>query len=1148
MPHRWSPSGVRRLRRLPTAVRRRVRRGRHRLPGSRPPLLSLVLVDGPDGTWSATSVTQLLSGAADVEVLHVDTGVRYEHPAGRFPAGDPRMRLLRAPGARPGGARNLAVAAARGDFLAFPDPRGVVLDGAWTALVEQLVHSGSDFVTAGVLHGSSAATARPVPPALHAHDLPCVRLDDRPELVADATLANKVFRTSFWRRHELTSDPVAGTDDPAVAVAAYLTARSVDVLARPVQLRPTRLAGIDVSSLPPFVDSLTRSTHLLAGASPRVRDAWWQHLLDRALPDCLEAWLRATSPADGRWAPALDRLLATVPEQTWSQVPFRGRARSWALLHARRELGEALYLWMQREPAGLQTVIEDGRTSFAPPFGYDEQDLPAPLRRVHPVDVRPIARLHAWYWRGDRLVLRGSAQLLPFPDVEPHELRVALTLAGDRFELPVRRYAEPALELESRRSHADVEASGFEVEIDARAVVDRLPPGVHAVGLALTHRQEDFEVRSGITEAPPVFSGDWPGHRVVGGRLVRPSTRVPGGFGVEVRDSWARLVEVRASAVPGQVELVLQTGGSEPAEHVLVGDEEVSARRVDGRRLEVTLDRRDMGRLTVRRSSGAREDVLWALADTGATVEDWHAQADAGGLARVGSAPSVQVTSVEESPAGLLVSGANARPGSRLCLSGPRATGATSLPLPQGGFSVEVPTSWDPWGRGPTGLPADRYRLTCDVRPPAAKGQSAPPLVCAGSALAGSLPQHLARTQTLSATPDLGLSIEVHALPREERAVPNQATLRRDVYPSLRTGARRAAVLFESFRGASAGDSPAALAAELRRRDLGLDLAWTVGDASVEPPPGTRPVLRQSEEWFALLAEAAYLVNNNNFPHFFTKAGGQVYLQTWHGTPLKRIAGDIRDQGSFPLTYLRTMEAEARAWDHLVSPSPYCTEIFRRAFGYAGPVLEVGHPRNDALVGAEATDRGTAVRAQLGLAVSDQVVLYAPTWRDGEGGAGERRLLLDPGLLTRELPEVVLLVRGHANTAAAERLRQATGGRVRDVTLHPDINDLFLASDALVTDYSSVMFDYAVLDRPMLFLVPDLEDYRDRARGFYFDFEREAPGPLHTDTRALVEDLGAGDAGASYAQARAAFRHRFAPMDDGHAAARVVDALFPGTT
>jgi CDP-glycerol glycerophosphotransferase len=136
-------------------------------------------------------------------------------------------------------------------------------------------------------------------------------------------------------------------------------------------------------------------------------------------------------------------------------------------------------------------------------------------------------------------------------------------------------------------------------------------------------------------------------------------------------------------------------------------------------------------------------------------------------------------------------------------------------------------------------------------------------------------------------------------------------------------------------------------------------------------------------------------------------------------------------------------------------------------------------------------------------------------------------------------PDVTVLVRGHANTSARAAV---TGERVLDVTGYPDIAELYVASDLLVTDYSSVLFDYALTDRPMLFLVPDLDEYRDRLRGFYVDLEEIAAGPLLRSTAEVLQHLD--DDPATYADRRRDLRERFSPHDDGHAADRLVERVF----
>ena len=191
-------------------------------------------------------------------------------------------------------------------------------------------------------------------------------------------------------------------------------------------------------------------------------------------------------------------------------------------------------------------------------------------------------------------------------------------------------------------------------------------------------------------------------------------------------------------------------------------------------------------------------------------------------------------------------------------------------------------------------------------------------------------------------------------------------------------------------------------------------------------------MVRYTEEWFELLARAEYVVNNANFPFFFRKAQQQVYVQTWHGTPLKRIANDIADKRYFSMTYQRTMQREARLWDHLVSPSPYCSEILPRAFDYTGKVMESGYPRNDTLLSEDRdSSRAQAVRRRLGIREDHRVLLYAPTWRDSARAAGghSKVLHLEPAELVAALPDTVVLVRGHANTAAARSVAAARGQR-----------------------------------------------------------------------------------------------------------------------
>ena len=372
----------------------------------------------------------------------------------------------------------------------------------------------------------------------------------------------------------------------------------------------------------------------------------------------------------------------------------------------------------------------------------------------------------------------------------------------------------------------------------------------------------------------------------------------------------------------------------------------------------------------------------------------------------------------------------------------------------------------------------------------------------------------------------------------EERSAFDQQRLLSSVYAAPPAASSdRPTVLLETFRGRSVGDNPGAIGAELLARDLGLDLAWVVDDPSVNVPAGTRAVQRRTEEWYAALAGARAYVGNAGAPYWFEKKPGQLHVQTWHGTPLKRI-GEDRGPGDFSTwRHRRRIAAQAAGWDALISPSPFCSGIFPSAFRYDGDLLEVGYPRNDVLLtGGDVRDR---VRSALGLGDDVRAVLYAPTWREYVGVRDAKPLYLDAERLTARLPGSVVLVRGHYNsTTQADVFRDHP--RILDVTRYPDIADLFLAADVLVTDYSSVMFDFALTDKPMVLLTPDLEQYRDVERGFYFDFESRAPGPVVTTTDEVVAVLDGPD---RHQRARATFRDEFCPWDDGGAARRTADWL-----
>ncbi len=353
------------------------------------------------------------------------------------------------------------------------------------------------------------------------------------------------------------------------------------------------------------------------------------------------------------------------------------------------------------------------------------------------------------------------------------------------------------------------------------------------------------------------------------------------------------------------------------------------------------------------------------------------------------------------------------------------------------------------------------------------------------------------------------------------------------------------AVFFQVDVGFGSADSAAAIAEELRRRESSLTMYWGVEDLSVAVPAGAVPVVKLSEDWFAKLNASRYIVNNYGGAWGLTKDPGQRYLQTWHGTPLKFIGVSEARQNSAAPARLQKIAAEAAQWDAAVSPSPYFTRILASELLFAGTVLEVGYPRNDRLAKASGAERD-ALRAALGIGPATKALLYAPTYREGRRQGWKAPLYtgLDLRFLLDQLgPDWCVLLRGH-NFNARDDLTDRSCDQVVDVTRHRDVNDLYIASDLLVTDYSSVMFDYAVSGKPMAFFVPDLEHYA-AVRGMYLDLREIAPGPLCRDVSSLAEQVrDPVELARAHADRYADFRRQFSPWDDGNASARVVDAFF----
>ncbi|WP_426569387.1 bifunctional glycosyltransferase/CDP-glycerol:glycerophosphate glycerophosphotransferase [Streptomyces canus] len=359
-------------------------------------------------------------------------------------------------------------------------------------------------------------------------------------------------------------------------------------------------------------------------------------------------------------------------------------------------------------------------------------------------------------------------------------------------------------------------------------------------------------------------------------------------------------------------------------------------------------------------------------------------------------------------------------------------------------------------------------------------------------------------------------------------------------------------VVYSAFSHRGVLGDPGAVYRTAREIAPHLRGVWVVRDEETAAllPDDVEHVLLDSPAYRRVTARAGFFVNNVNWPGTLVKRPGSVHIHTHQGTPLKYMAADLLDKpGARYGVDVPQMLRRADRWDHSLVANLHSELVWERAYPCHFASARTGSPRNDVLVSADAA-AGAAVRARLGIPAGDTVVLYAPTRREYRRGGHVERV--DLARFAADLGEGhTLVVRLHPSLASgpargmglAELHRR---GIVVDATDEPHVEDVMLASDVLVTDYSALMFDYANLDRPIVVHADDWNAYA-ASRGVYFDITAEAPGHVSRSYRELAW-LFASDSwrDEESARLRAGFRERFCAFDDGRAAERVVRTLLLG--
>lgn len=1135
-----------------------------------------------------------------MEMIVVDTT-----PAGlglkaaqEFTKRDGRVRYLALPATEEDRARSRAVVQSRAAYLMFLTAGDVVEKGSLGYVFESLQKTGSSFAvgTTGVVKGKTStvpAWQRP----LHAESRPMASLSEVPDIMLDGALGNKVFRRDFWV--SATADVPLDRDhwQYQAIPTLYLRAQSFDVLdlkvvntsldtgirAAPRELLCEQEYLEDRLSR---LESLAQVVRDLSTPELYRRFASWE--LGNGLFRFYEVVPRSGTDYWNSLYAAAKRLSDGL-ELDWEAIKVHNRLILAAVLADKREDVVRICSHRSDYSSSFPTRITDSGLLAQPAYLDELSAYDTDLLVCRDVDLRLISKMTKFDWQPDgRLKIGGYAYISSIDPLDGDlSIKASLVNAETReaVQLTVQRHSDSSIDWEANDNWTSYAEAGFSTIIEPGVMLGANGPAERANWYILLD-----VTAGGRTMSAPLARRDLNGST---GRLPVGPMLADSRMAVELRPTTTGLTFVPVTPLyvatslkltGRRLEMTVEAHNAPVAAKASLESPKFGIRktasciRVEGNTAVYVIDVPSLGA-----GAAATVEYEWALRlDSGFKTpqpvawpensDEFEAHSDQTRSLRLGLTgygfitlqerkTRVIASSVEVAGDGrtLRIRGTADLPAihaPRFVLSSGKAIiAATDVVLTvrtndgSNAFEANFVLPQTPWGAEEVMPEAGAYSVRFV---PGGVEDHLGHWIPASFGLQAGMPRRISADRL-----EIGVSrssktaaLTIHLRPpfaADEVSRFGQQTLRTPVTAGSDDAVLSDAVLFMCFGGRRATDSPRRLLEEFQRRGSTWPMYWAVADFSVPVPVGTQPVLIGSRQWYELLTSSRILINNNNFPFYFRKRDGQVYIQTWHGTPLKKLGNDVA-RTNFSLSYWNLMWREAEYWDALLAQNQYAAEVLSKCFGFKGAVVAKGYPRNDSLTRERMAENRPAIRRRLGIPEGKTAILYAPTWRDDAKNASrqyEMVTYLDFEKAQQQLGEdYVLLLRGHHNIAGQ---RQTAANKfVIDVTEYPEVNDLYTAADILVNDYSSVMFDFCVTGKPIVFLTPDIAQYRDSTRGFYFDLEEKAPGPLHNTTDEVVRSIkNIGAVSRRYAAKYEAFVNMFAPDCDGDATLRVFDALWP---
>lgn len=1053
---------------------------------SKAPILSVVIPCHNAARWIPNLVHSIQSqNVDDIEIIVVndkstDASVQVLKSLAFF---DKRIRLLQGVGEGPGKARNLGVSYAAGKYLTFADADDLILPGAYRAMLAAFERGDAagrrlDFVTGGYIRKRGSSTTRPqIVERVHLSNREFVTAASCPEVFDEPVLWNKVFRTSFWRESIGMIPEQGNYEDQLPVLLAMIHAESFTVLSRDVYVWRLSAEGTSRSG--------TKATETDALDRKSVIETLWAASESTAPPELREFMLVRFIRMDlrlysnylphFRWGELYREtfrqiarnIMAWVEDypNVWEQVPAESRILVWALANGSdADIDEAV-----GKPLELDHRVSfDVETRALSPDAMAEiEGIPDELLTVRNADLKVTSTVQSVHWRTPEsleievqmfvngLNLGNSRPIFSLVESAPNEnIDKPVVIA----ELHAEAITNPENNFDAQNPFEDYTLGSWKLELE----LDRVSEAYLMVELNVW----GYSIVEYINAGKDVYSQQ--AAPLTGkGRICLDSVRGVGGAKlrfIQVPHTGEELVSW--SAQSAKCEVCYSDGSSET-----VRAPKLSYQRLLGWSGSKELSR---NKQPIMLASNIRSNDGLESSNPSESI----IRANAKGFAVIDRrSPRVVVNSVYLDGPKLILEGASS------------SQAKLVIWLSSANNVVRAETQWN----------GHSFRATFDVN-----------LVRGKSYFLRWSRHHKNRFTRASVLPGelhkrTVLAGDYKSLVIEPR---QNGTVAVFVHPALpviqeskwgyqieRAGTQDIlpGVYFESFSGKNTSDNPGAILQYLIDKDVDYPLWVGIRDFEVDYPKGAIPVVVGSSRWLEIVTRAAVLVTNDNLPSWYRKRDDQLWLQTWHGTPIKRLLFDAHPH-FVGLVYRRLMKRQAADWDLLLGQNAQGAELIAGSCGYKGQTLVGEYPRNIRL--EEALLQQDEIRRRLGIPRDKKVLLWAPTWR-----YSKTKIPFPAATLARE-NNAVVLIRSHHMASL-----RYSGRNVIDVSQYPVVEDLMAISDVLISDYSSIFYDFKLTARPSVVYVPDLEQYRDKERGFYGEWPWDSGRPVATTEENLRQRL-----------------------------------------